>query len=75
MICVAFASIAFSMSSLRVDGTSRMSWPLEILWTVVESSFVIITNSSKSKAKVQSRRQVLSSKVGVVSINVLWTEI
>ena len=36
------ASREFSISSFRVEGMSRMSWPLEILRTVVESSLLII---------------------------------
>lgn len=42
VICVAFASRAFSMSSLRMDGMSRINCPLEIWWIVFVESFVII---------------------------------
>ena len=50
VICVAFASRAFSMSSLRMDGMSRISCPLEIFWIVVVQSFLIIL---KQAAKIR----------------------
>jgi hypothetical protein len=49
VICVEFASTAFSISSLSVDGMSRTTWPLDILLTVFESSFVIIFKTILTK--------------------------
>jgi hypothetical protein len=46
VICVACASRAFSMSSLRMDGMSRINCPLEIFWIVVVESFLIILKAS-----------------------------
>ena len=42
VICVEWASMAFSISSLSIIGTSWMTWPLEIRLTVFESSLVSI---------------------------------
>jgi len=42
------------MSSLTIDGMSRISCPLEIFWIVVVESLVIISKS-KSNSKKQSK--------------------
>jgi hypothetical protein len=58
IIFVALASREFSMSSLIMEGMSRISCPLEIFWIVVGESFVIIFKSkSKSKSKRNEAKQ------------------
>ena len=54
IILVAFASREFSMSSLTIDGMSRINCPLAIFWIVVVESLVIIFKS-KSNSKKQSK--------------------
>ena len=58
IIFVEWASREFSMSSLIMEGMSRISCPLEIFWIVVGQSFVIIFKSkNKSKSKRNEAKQ------------------
>ena len=72
MICVDFASMAFSISSFRVLGMSRMSWPLEILCTVSTLSFVIIVGGEALReGKCEANIKQMISKVRDDSANLI----